>query len=37
MASAMCQALPSIYSDYLKNGFLISVSSDFCEKVYSNT
>ena len=32
MAAAMCQALPSFYSDYCKKSLFISVSSDFYEK-----
>ena len=32
MAAAMCQALPSIFSDYCKKSLFISVSSDFYEK-----
>ena len=32
MAAAMCQALPSFYSDYCKKLLFISVSSDFYEK-----
>ena len=31
MAAAMCQALPSFYSDYCKKSLFISVSSDFYE------
>ena len=32
MAAAMCQALPSFYSDYCKKSLFISVSSDFYKK-----
>ena len=32
MAAAMCQALPSFYSDYCTKSLFISVSSDFYEK-----
>ena len=32
MAAAMCQALPSFYSNYCKKSLFISVSSDFYEK-----
>ena len=32
MAAAMCQALPSFYSDYNSKSLLISVSNDFYEK-----
>ena len=32
MAAAMCQALPSFYSDYFKKLLIISVSSGFYEK-----
>ena len=32
MAAAMCQTLPSFYSDYCKKSLFISVSSDFYEK-----
>ena len=32
MAAAMCQALPSFYSDYCKKLLFISVSCDFYEK-----
>ena len=32
MAAAMCQALPTFYSDYCKKSLFISVSSDFYEK-----
>ena len=32
MAAAMCQAIPSFYSDYCKKSLFISVTSDFYEK-----
>ena len=32
MAAAMCQALPSFYSDYCTKSLFISVSSDFYKK-----
>ena len=32
MAAAMCQALPSFYSEYCQKSLFISVSSDFYEK-----
>ena len=32
MAAAMCQALPSFYSDYCKKSLFINVSSDFYKK-----
>ena len=32
MAAAMCQALPSFYSDYCKKSLFISISSDFYKK-----
>ena len=32
MVTAMCQALPSFYSDYCQKSLFISVSSDFYEK-----
>ena len=32
MAAAMCQALPSFYSDYNNKSLYISVSNEFYEK-----
>ena len=32
MAAAMCQALPSFYSDFCKKSLFISISSEFYEK-----
>ena len=32
MAAAMCQALPSFYSDYINKSLFISVSNEFYKK-----
>ena len=36
MAAAVCQALPSFFSDYCQKLQFISVSNDFYEKIYRN-